>query len=197
MLGCRQGDRWPGPSGSSRRPGRLGWGFTPSLELVLAAGADTRLDVDGSLVAEVDDGQRSSQPGVYVAGEATGVGGAHLAVQEGELAALTAAEDAGLAPNPHTIRRATGLRRGIRRGRTFARAMHLAHPVPSGWLEWLDDDTTVCRCEEVTAGNIRHAREDLGADDQRTVKLLARPGMGWCQGRVCGYATHVGDGGRN
>jgi NADP-dependent aldehyde dehydrogenase len=67
--------------------------------------------------------------------------------------------------------------------------MHRAHPVPSGWSEWLDDDTTVCRCEEVTAGNIRHARDDLGAHDQRTVKLLARPGMGWCQGRVCGYAT--------
>jgi hypothetical protein len=41
----------------------------------------------------------------------------------------------------------------------------------------------------VTAGDIRHAREDLGAHHQRTVKLLARPGMGWCQGRVCGYAT--------
>ena len=67
--------------------------------------------------------------------------------------------------------------------------MHRAHPVPSSWSEWLDDDTTVCRCEEVTAGDIRHARDDLGADDQRTVKLLARPGMGWCQGRVCGYAT--------
>ncbi len=35
----------------------LGWGFTPSLELVLAAGAETRLDVDGSLVAWVDDGK--------------------------------------------------------------------------------------------------------------------------------------------
>jgi D-hydroxyproline dehydrogenase subunit alpha len=164
----------------------LGWGFTPSLELVLAAGAETRLDIDGSLVARVDDRQRSSRVGVYVAGEATGVGGARLAVREGELAALTAAEDAGLAPGP---RRITRRRRAIRRGRAFARAMHRAHPVPSGWSEWLDDDTTVCRCEEVTAGDIRHAREDLGADDQRTVKLLARPGMGWCQGRVCGYAV--------
>ena len=164
----------------------LGWGFTPSLELVLAAGAVTRLDVDGSLVAWVDDRQRSSQPNVYVAGEATGVGGARLALREGELAGLTAAEDAGLPPAP---RRTTGLRRAIRRGRAFARTMHRAHPVPSSWSEWLDDDTTVCRCEEVTAGDIRHARDDLGADDQRTVKLLARPGMGWCQGRVCGFAS--------
>ena len=80
----------------------LGWGFTPSLELVLAAGAKTRIDVDGSLVAWVDDRQRSSRPGVYVAGEATGVGGARLAVREGELAARTAAEDAGLLAGPPT-----------------------------------------------------------------------------------------------
>ena len=164
----------------------LGWGFTPSLELVLAAGADTRLDVDGSLVATVDDRQGSSVPGVYVAGEATGVGGAALAVREGELAALGAAEALGRPPAPRRTRR---LRRAIAHGRAFARTMHAAHPVPPGWPAWLDDDTTVCRCEEVTAGDIRHARDDLGAEDQRTVKLLARPGMGWCQGRVCGYAA--------
>ena len=28
-----------------------------------------------------------------------------------------------------------------------------------------------------------------GVADARTVKLLVRPGMGWCQGRMCGYAT--------
>jgi D-hydroxyproline dehydrogenase subunit alpha len=33
------------------------------------------------------------------------------------------------------------------------------------------------------------ARDELGADDVRTVKLMARPGMGWCQGHVCGFAT--------
>ena len=164
----------------------LGWGFTPSLELIIAAGAETRVDLDGSLVATVDDWQRSSRPGVYVAGEATGVGGARLAVLEGELAALTAADDAGLPSMPGRTKR---LRRTIRRARAFARAMHLAHPVPPAWSAWLDDETTVCRCEEVTVGDIRQARDELGADDQRTVKLLARPGMGWCQGRVCGYAT--------
>ena len=30
---------------------------------------------------------------------------------------------------------------------------------------------------------------ELGGTDARTVRSLARPGMGWCQGRVCGYAT--------
>jgi NADPH-dependent 2,4-dienoyl-CoA reductase/sulfur reductase-like enzyme len=170
----------------------LGWGFTPSLELIVAVGAETRLDADRSLVACVDEGQRSSVPDVYVAGEATGVGGARLAVQEGELAALTAAADRGVSVGSRgagQLPRAGQLQRAIRRSRAFARSMHLAHPVPTHWPEWLTEDTTVCRCEEVSYGQICHARDALGAQDARTVKLLARPGMGWCQGRVCGFAT--------
>jgi hypothetical protein len=29
----------------------------------------------------------------------------------------------------------------------------------------------------------------LGASDERSVKLLTRTGMGWCQGRMCGFAV--------
>ena len=164
----------------------LGWGFTPSLELLLAIGANTRVDVDGSLVAAVDDGQRTGVAGVYAAGEATGVGGAALAVQEGELAGLTVAADHGLPVSGSRVQR---LGRAIARSRAFAAAMHRAHPVPSGWSEWLTPETVVCRCEEVSYGQIQQAREELGATDARTVKLLCRPGMGWCQGRVCGFAV--------
>ncbi|WP_042802022.1 (2Fe-2S)-binding protein, partial [Streptomyces sp. C] len=46
-----------------------------------------------------------------------------------------------------------------------------------------------CRCEEVPADRIREAVEELGARDARTVKLLTRAGMGWCQGRMCGPAV--------
>ena len=164
----------------------LGWGFTPSLELLLAVGADTRLDVDGSPVAVVDAGQRTGAAGVYAAGEATGVGGAALAGLEGELAGLTVAADHGLAVSRTRVRR---LGRAIARSRAFAAAMHRAHPIPPAWAEWLTPETVVCRCEEVSYGQILQAREELGATDARTVKLLCRPGMGWCQGRVCGFAV--------
>lgn len=160
----------------------LGWGFTPSLELIAAVGAETRVDADRSLVAVVDDHQRSSVPGVYVAGEATGVGGALLALAEGELAGLAAA-------GARRARRVAALQRRIGRLRAFAAAMHAAHPVPARWHEWLTPETIVCRCEEADYASIRAARDELGAGDVRTVKLLARPGMGWCQGRVCGFAT--------
>ena len=164
----------------------LGWGFTPALELVTAVGAATRVDVDESLVAKVDKWQRTDVPGVYVAGEATGVGGALLALAEGELAGLAVSRDRGREVSSRRVRR---LRWSIARGRAFATAMHRAHPVPPGWEEWLEQDTTLCRCEEVTVQDVCAARDLLGAADARTAKLLARPGMGWCQGRVCGFAT--------
>ena len=164
----------------------VGWGFTPQLELPLALGVATRVDADGSLVAVVDDHQLTSVPGVFVAGEACGVGGAPLSVVEGEIAGAAAADTAAgaapAAPPP-------GLRRRRRALRRFATAMHRVHPVRDGWQGWLREDTLVCRCEEVTAGEVRAAVGDLGATDARTAKLLSRAGMGWCQGRVCGYAT--------
>jgi D-hydroxyproline dehydrogenase subunit alpha len=47
----------------------FGWGFTPALELPLAVGAQTRLDVDGSLVVTVDDHQRTGAPRVRAGGQ--------------------------------------------------------------------------------------------------------------------------------
>ncbi|WP_406629955.1 FAD/NAD(P)-binding oxidoreductase [Amycolatopsis sp. WGS_07] len=91
----------------------LGWGFTPSLELILAAGAATRVDLDESLVAVVDAWQRTDVAGVYVAGEATGVGGALLALAEGEIAGMAAAMDHGRTVDR---RRAGRLQRQVRRG---------------------------------------------------------------------------------
>lgn len=163
----------------------FGWGFTPQLELVVGVGAETRLDVDGSLVAVVDADQRTSIAGVYAAGEATGVGGAVQSCAEGELAGLAAAVDAGYGV---PAARATRLRRRIARGRRFAVGMHRASPVPEHWHTWLHDDTLVCRCEEVDAAEVRETVTGLAADDARDVRVTARPGMGMCQGRVCGFA---------
>lgn len=164
----------------------MGWGFTPSLELPAALGVGTRLDIDGSLVAAVDGWQRTDVKGVLAAGEITGVGGSALALAEGELAAVAACQELGIV---QATGRARQLQRMIRRGRRFARAMHLAHPVPEGWRDWLEPDTTVCRCEEVSMGEIASSRAELGATNARTVKLTTRAGMGWCQGRVCGFAV--------
>ncbi|NEB74882.1 FAD/NAD(P)-binding oxidoreductase, partial [Streptomyces sp. SID14478] len=73
-----------------------------------------------------------------------------------------------------------------RRLRSFFSALDAVYAPPAHWAEQVTDDTLVCRCEEVPAGAVRAAVDALGATDLRTVKLLTRAGMGWCQGRVCG-----------
>lgn len=164
----------------------LGWGFTPQLELAVQLGASTRVDVDGSLVAVVDASGRSTVGGLFLAGEVSGVGGASLAVLEGRIAGRTAgAEACGAQATPVLSAEA----RAIRRQRRFAEAMHRVHAVPRGWQERVSDDTLVCRCEEVRAGSVRRARTSLAAEDLRAQKGVTRAGMGWCQGRVCGYAV--------
>jgi NADPH-dependent 2,4-dienoyl-CoA reductase/sulfur reductase-like enzyme len=165
----------------------VGYGFTPQTEIPVQLGCAMTMDRDGSLVATVDERQRSTVPGVFVAGEACGVGGAELALAEGELAGLWAAEAVvGAVPDAAAVGR-LGRRRASQR--RFASVLHDAYPVRPGWQRWLAPDTVVCRCEEVTAGAIGRAVSDLGATDPRSAKLSARPGMGLCQGRVCGYAT--------
>ncbi|MEU3456552.1 FAD-dependent oxidoreductase [Micromonospora sp. NPDC006766] len=164
----------------------VGWGFTPQLDLPLQVGCATRMDVDSSLVVTIDDHQQTTVDGVWAAGESTGIGGADLASVEGEIAGRSAAASLGVAPGPAGLSRLLRRRAALRR---FAAVMHRVYSVPPGALDNLPDDTLVCRCEEVTAGAIRHTIDDLGASDPRTVKLLARLGMGWCQGRVCGFAT--------
>jgi hypothetical protein len=148
----------------------VGYGFTPQIELAVALGCQTCLDSDGSLVVS------ATPPGLFAAGEITGVGGAALAQIEGTLAGLAAA---GLPAPARLLRRRESLRR-------FACAMVTIHPVPPLACP---DQVVVCRCEGVTAAAIRAAVASLGVVDTRGTKLMTRTGMGWCQGRVCGYAT--------
>lgn len=155
----------------------LGWGFTPQLELGLSLGLQTRTDTDGSLVLVVDDQQHTSHPQIWAAGESTGVGGVDLALTEGGLAGAAAAG---------TPRRPPAK---LARQRGFARTLHQASPVPARWDQWLRPDTTVCRCEEITVAELVGVRDDLAAGDGRTAKGLSRAGMGWCQGRICGFAA--------
>ncbi|MGI5272173.1 FAD-dependent oxidoreductase [Nonomuraea sp. CA-218870] len=158
-----------------------GYGFTPQIDLGVQLGCATRPDADGTPVLRADAAQRTTVPGVWAAGEPTGVGGRHLSELEGRIAGLSAAADHDDGPGPPGL-----LLRRRARLRAFAAALLAAYPVKDGWRGWLRDDTLVCRCEEVPLARIREAR-DLGATDARSVKLLSRAGMGWCQGRICGH----------
>ncbi|ACU74775.1 BFD domain protein (2Fe-2S)-binding domain protein [Catenulispora acidiphila DSM 44928] len=102
---------------------------------------------------------------------------------------VPAASDPAESPAATTPPNLPTLLRRRTRQRALADLLRARHPIPAAWREHLAADTVVCRCEEVPASAITEAVADLGAGDARTVKLLTRAGMGWCQGRVCGYAV--------
>ncbi|GGT80039.1 FAD/NAD(P)-dependent oxidoreductase [Streptomyces lateritius] len=186
------GDWRPVPGTERRVPCdavAVGHGLVPRIDLATALGCETRRTVDGAVALVVDPAQRTSVPGLWSAGETAGVGGALLAMTEGELAGTAVAARLRGVSVARPSARTRSLLRTRARLRAFADLMAAAHRPGDGWPAWLDDDTEVCRCEEVTAGRIGEAVEDLGAGDARTVKLLTRAGMGWCQGRVCGPAV--------
>ncbi|MFF1628494.1 NAD(P)/FAD-dependent oxidoreductase [Streptomyces sp. NPDC058272] len=160
----------------------VGHGMLPHTDLAETLGC--RLD---GLDVRVDDEQRTDVAGVWAAGETTGIGGAALSLAEGHIAGRSiAARLAGTEPDPRGWAAAARSRTRLRR---FFAAVDAAYAPPARWTELITDETVVCRCEEVTGGAIREAVDELGAGDVRTVKLLTRAGMGWCQGRMCAPAV--------
>ncbi|WP_432178630.1 FAD-dependent oxidoreductase [Streptomyces sp. NBC_00063] len=160
----------------------VGHGLLPHTDLAETLGCR----LEGPAVA-VDDEQRTDVRGVWAAGEATGVGGAALSLAEGHIAGCSAAARlAGREPDPRAWNAAAKSRA---RARDFIASVDAVFAPRAYWAEQVTDDTVVCRCEEVPASTIREAVDELGATDARTVKLLTRAGMGWCQGRMCGPAV--------
>ena len=56
-------------------------------------------------------------------------------------------------------------------------------PKQGGYI--LDQSTVICRCEEITVGDVENALAQ-GAETFDDVKRLTRVGMGICQGKTCG-----------
>ena len=167
----------------------LGYGLETSAELSRLCGCRQRYDLDmGGGLPIRDAWMRTSVPGIFAVGDGSGVAGSKNAIEEGRLAGIAAARDLGhLSPNVANDR-ARGIRRGLRRLERFRRTLARMYPVGPGIYELATDDTIVCRCEEVTAGDLL-ALLDEGVTDPNIVRARNRAGMGRCQGRNC--SSHV------
>lgn len=122
----------------------------------------------------VDEFQRTSASGVFCAGEPTGIGGVEASVVEGTIAGHAAAgSEADAARSLAKLEKSRRFKGSI--DRTFK---------PREELRTLaEDETVVCRCEDVQYGKLA----DFAS--WRTAKLQTRCGMGPCQGRICGPAV--------
>ena len=143
-----------------------GFGFVGSLELPRLLGCAVR---DGAVV--VDASQETSMPGVWCAGEPTGIGGVDQALVEGQVAGLAAAGRRAEAGRLFAARD---------RARRFGRALGRAFALRDELRALATAETIVCRCEDVPRGRL------AACGSWREAKLHTRCGMGPCQGRVCG-----------
>jgi glycine/D-amino acid oxidase-like deaminating enzyme len=149
-----------------------GDGFWPESGLALLLGC--RATGDG---VQRDDSGATSQPDVFVVGEAGGFGGARIARLQGEAAGSAAAIRLGLS--------APGAMPSLERHRRFQSALRRLFDVPDIGLGLAAPATIVCRCEAVTLATLRTTIERHEVRDLGTLKRLTRAGMGRCQGRYC------------
>ena len=138
-------------------------------------------------VPAADAWGRLALDGFLIAGDGRGIAGGLAAALQGRLAGLAAAHDAGRVSELERDRQAEPLRSALRRQlhiRPFLDTLYrpkIQHRVPA-------DDVIACRCEEVSAGELRRSVA-LGCQGPSQGKAFTRCGMGPCQGRLCGLTV--------
>ena len=160
-------------------------GVIPNAHLTFAAQLDHVWDArQHAFCPAADEWGRASEPGVLVAGDGARILGAEAAVETGRIAALEAAyrlgrirvQDRNLLAGPH--------RASLARHRRFREFLDHAFEPGAAVLRPADPAVAVCRCEEVTAGEIERVIAD-GCPGPNQAKAFTRCGMGPCQGRMC------------
>ena len=165
----------------------LGFGFVPNIALAQLAGCRLAYRAEGGgWVPSVNENLETSIPGVYAAGEITGIAGAKAALVEGQIAGLAIARALGQLDNPTFRRQVAPLRRQLKPLRRFETMLNTLFVAPDGLEAITTDETIVCRCEEVTAGEVRAAIRS-GASTLSDLKNWTHVGQGPCQGRTCGH----------
>jgi D-hydroxyproline dehydrogenase subunit alpha len=143
--------------------------LVPNIELPMLLGCATK-----NGYVQVNDFQETNVPGVFCAGEPTGIGGVELSLIEGQIAGLAAAG--------HT-EQSKPLSRKREKFRRFARSLDRTFQLRPELQTLAEPETIVCRCEDVSYARL------CQYTSWRSAKLQTRCGMGPCQGRVCGTAT--------
>lgn len=170
----------------------IGLGYALRSETQLADILGCRFTFDASQRAWLparDAAGRSSVAGVYLAGDGAGIMGADAAEWAGERAALALLADAGIGVDAADAARAATLENQLARTGRFRAGLARAFPFPTDWAAQAPDELVICRCEEITAGDLRRTARATGTVEMNRLKALTRVGMGRCQGRMCALAA--------
>lgn len=135
---------------------------------------------------QTDEFGATENENIYVAGDSAFVHGGIPAILKGSLASLDIAKKLKVLSASEKTDTIPKLKKELSTElapRPFVDALYKPRPD----LYRLSDEPLVCRCEEVTARDIRQVIEE-GCREPNEIKALTRCGMGNCQGRMCGVA---------
>ena len=169
----------------------LGWHLRAETQLADLARCEFAFEpLSRQWLPRIDADGRSSTPGVYLAGDGARLLGADGAEAAGRLAALAALHDLNHA-HGRTLFAAErmSLQRTLATMNGFREGLAQAFPWPHAHAAALPNDAVVCRCEAVTAGELRRSVFEFGSQEVNRAKAFSRVGMGRCQGRYCGHAA--------
>ncbi|MEJ2728462.1 MAG: FAD-dependent oxidoreductase [Deltaproteobacteria bacterium] len=163
----------------------LGYGLVPSAELTRLVGCQHRYAPElGGWIPARNENMETSVPGVFAVGDGAGVAGSAMAIFEGRIAGISVAQSFGYLSSEEARRRKKPYLRDMKKmGRLREALDRISYPRP-GLFELADDDTIICRCEELTLGDIKSAIGS-GTIEMNELKRMTRLGMGRCQGRMC------------
>jgi NADPH-dependent 2,4-dienoyl-CoA reductase/sulfur reductase-like enzyme len=148
-----------------------GFHLVPNTELAQLLGCELH---DGIVVVDIH--QKTTVRDVFAAGEVGGIAGVDAALLQGQIAGLAAAE---------RVKVTDALLEQSSKEVAFGKRLCEAFALRPELAALCRDDTIVCRCEDVTYGQLRVRFSWTEA------KLHTRCGMGACQGRICGSATET------
>jgi len=164
----------------------LGYHLRPETQLADLAGCAFAFDeASGQWLLQTDEDGRTSLANVYAAGDGARIRGADAAEAAGRLAALALLKDLGL---PVADDQVQAQRRLLAQMERFRLGLTQAFPWPAAQVEHLPDEAIVCRCEMISAGELRGVVREKGACEVNRAKAFSRVGMGRCQGRYCSQA---------
>ena len=169
----------------------IGHGLFPSTEITRLLKAKHIYDpLKGGWVPLIDDDFRSSIPGVYIAGDATGISGAFSAVQKGRIAGMAAVRDLNVMSSQKYKAKIKSELIILKKNENFGKAAVRLMKFRPELIQTITSETIVCRCEDVYRSEIDEAIES-GARDMNQLKAWTRCGMGPCQGRTCSEAIEA------
>lgn len=181
--------RWNPVVGSDRKMEvdivAVSHGFLPLSRLTRLCGCDQIFDpVQKYWKPWTDERLQTSESNIYSAGDSVGVGGADLAEVNGRIAAVQIAAEIGQISSEERENRLTPMFQKKKRLERYASALSRLFAPRSGLYNIMDDDTIVCRCEQITAKEIYDGIDNKNFTQINEMKRT-RIAMGPCQGRIC------------